>query len=171
MLRLNNLTGFGGGARPLVSTLVDRTTGTNIGDMTGAGGLAASFDGNTNQAATVVSQKSTTEGYVGKLYSTGKIVDQVVCYGSNNGGYCGQNNGTITLNLRGKVGTPANGADGTLLATASFAEQANESAGRTLTNSGDRTTAFTAVFVEVSEVSSPAFNDVKMAELQIYEML
>jgi hypothetical protein len=64
-------------------------TGTNIGDMTAGGGLAAAFDGNTNQAMTASAHRAAVNGFVGKSYSGGRRIDRVVATAANNNGFGG----------------------------------------------------------------------------------
>lgn len=119
---------FAAGA--LNETLFDRTAGTNIGDMTANAGLAAAFDGTTNQASASSAGKTvSTSAYVGKTHVDPKLPSRAVVYGSNNNGYFGGSNPTITLTLYGKNGAaPANATDGTLIGTlASFTDTADES--------------------------------------------
>lgn len=148
------------------STLVDRTTGTNIGDMTSNGGLAGAFDGTTNQAAAACAAKATS-GYCGKTYSGAKIVHSVQVHGSNNFGYSTAGAVSMTINLYGKNGTPASATDGTLLGSVTFTNQPDESASRTII-SADQGNFFTSVWVhDIPESSFAAL----LGELVIYELL
>lgn len=117
---------------------IDRTLGTNIGNMTLAGGLAASFDGITNHGAGACSTTTGTTMYVGKTGDAPRFITSVIVYGSNNAGFNSARLGgsPITLTLYGKQGAaPSNSTDGTSLAASSFTDAANESGGRTLTSS------------------------------------
>lgn len=107
-----------------VTEAIPQGTGTNIGDMTGNGGLAASFDG-TNFKAVASCSRGNAAGaasYVGKNYGANYRLKRAELYGANNGGF--YNNGTtnnVTLSIYGKATAPANATDGTLLATTTVA--------------------------------------------------
>ena len=93
-------------------------TGSTFGDMTGNGGLAASFDGNISQANGACSQKiAATSGYVGKAFSTAQKISRVDTYGANDVGYAHAAGGSVTINVYGKSSAPANATDGTLIGT------------------------------------------------------
>jgi hypothetical protein len=82
--------GFGGGSRDLVQTVVDRTAGTVIGNMTAGGGNAAAFDGTTVQAVAVGARiTGSSSGYVGKDWGAGvtKVISGIVMVGSSDEGY------------------------------------------------------------------------------------
>jgi hypothetical protein len=148
--------------------LIDRTAGTNIGDMTAAGGLAAAFDAVTNQAyaACALAASVATDGFVGKTLTGPKIFGQAIVFGSNNFGYSGASNAQVTLNIRGKQTAPSNFTDGTIVGTIGpFSEGANESTGRTITST-DLVTAWNYLFVQVhlNETQQP-----DCAELQLWE--
>lgn len=106
MLMVNQLIGFGAGSSA-VQTLIDRTLGTTIGDMTSGGGLAAAFDGTTSQAFASSAYKSASAtGYVGKDWGVGntKTVTGFVAYGSSNLGFEGEGAElTITITLQGST--------------------------------------------------------------------
>lgn len=151
-----------------VETLIDRTTGTNIGNMTLQGGLAAVFDGVTNQVAAAVAGTSGVAGYVGKQFGAGKALSRVVVNGSNNVGYV--NTGTttsVTITLYGKNGAPANGSDGTSLGSITFNQNAvDESAGRQITST-DTVTTYTHFWVFINGGA----NSTECAEATFYEMV
>lgn len=166
MLKINNLT-FGATARK-VETLFDRTTGTNIGDMTSNGGLAAAFDGNTNQVRTSCATKANASGFVGKTLTAAFPISRVIVHSSNDRGFqhdaeAGAEN--YALSLYGKVGTPASGTDGTLLGTASGADI--DSTITVEINSNDTTTPFDNVWV----LDVPVSGDSQICELGIYVMV
>jgi hypothetical protein len=163
------LTGFG--CRDLVETLVDRTTGTNIGDATAGGGLTAVFDGTTSQTYGASGGRdgpnSTT--YAGKDWSalSAKIVSKAITYGSSDHGYAGGGaSPTVTLTLYGKNGAPSSGTDGTSLATTNFSD-VNNTNSKTLTVVAP-STAYTHAWVYVSYTGS---DGVRIAEVEFYEML
>lgn len=101
---------------PTNSILFDRTAGTNIGNMTGGGGIAASFDGTTGQAAAASSSlAASASAYVGKDHGSGvsEIVTSYVVYPSTDQGFTTDAN--VTIRLYGSDSLPANSTDGTLL--------------------------------------------------------
>jgi hypothetical protein len=136
--------------------------------MVNRSGLAAAFDGTTNQSFTAGAGKSTstTTAYIGKNYSGGKACTRVTIHGSNDLGF--QHTGTPnqTWNLRGKNGSaPSGPSDGTLLGSINFTESDNESAGRDI-DSDDPWTKYDYIFVESATIPT---NDHFVAELVIYE--
>lgn len=115
--------------------LIDRTLGTNIGNMTSGGGLAALFDGVISQAYAVSAIGPTSTGYGGKTLAAPRVFGQAIAYGSTDQGFVSGSNPSISFEIRGKNGTaPASFADGTLLASLTFTDTTNESAGRILTS-------------------------------------
>ena len=168
MFMVNQLIGFGASAGEAVETLVDRTTGTNIGNMTSSGGLAAAFDGNTNQTGASSASTAGAPGYVGKTYGAGKRISKVIVYGSNNEGYAFTSNASTTIVLRGKNGAaPASRTDGTSLGSITFTDTTNESAPRTITSS-DQVTTWLHVFVDIDDGLGSAMI---CTELEIYELI
>jgi len=151
-----------------VETLIDRTTGTNIGNMTLGGGLAAVFDGTTNQTAAAGAGISASPGYVGKTHAAGKAISKIIVHGSNNVGYV--NTGTttsVTITLYAKNGVPASATDGTSLGSITFNQSAtNESAGRTITSS-DQVTTYTNYWAYVNGGANSTY----FIELVAYEMI
>lgn len=148
--------------------LIDRTAGTNIGDMTANGGLTAAFDGTTAQAQLDCAAEGTSTGtsYVGKTLASAKVFGRAVVHGSNSSGFIGGSNPSVTLNVRGKDGAaPATSADGTLLGTVTFTDTADESAGRVI-NSTDLVNTWDHLWVELSVSGSVARF---VAELVLYE--
>jgi len=149
-------------------TLIDRTAGTNIGDMTGNGGLANAFDGTTSQTGPNSAGLTGEPTYVGKTLAGPKIFGRAIVYGSNNEGFILSANPSTTLNIRGKSGSaPANSADGTLLGTTTFTDTTNESAGRQIDLADNRTT-YDHLWVEITTGSS---SGKRVAELVLYEWL
>jgi predicted RecA/RadA family phage recombinase len=149
------------------ATPISGATGTNIGDLTGGGGLAAIFDGTTSQndaaSGQTVSGGGTT-AYAGKNYSLSpKRITQVVAYPSNASSWFSAADGTlnVTLTLYGKNGgAPANSTDGTSLGSVGpFSE---DGASRTITSS-DTTTLWDYVWVGM--LSSGSTGTRYMAEL------
>lgn len=140
----------------------------NIGDMTGDGGVAASFDGVFSKPSTTCSREDLNGGftlpglisvdsYVGKNYSGAsdqKIALATVYPSSNHGFAFGQfTSGSnvvldpkVTLNLRAKATAPTSESDGTLLGTTG--QIANTSASVTIV-SNDQATAWKYVWIEL----------------------
>ena len=103
MLVATQFSGFGSGGK-LVQTLIDRTAGTAIGDMTGGGGLAAAFDGNTSQGSSSGALRNAivSEAFIGKDWGAGvtRKVSGFKAFSSNDEGFVGGGdtpNVTITL--------------------------------------------------------------------------
>lgn len=140
--------------------------GTVIGDMTGGGGRAAAFDGNTGQAATACARlASTTSGYVGLLLGLASTISSVIAYGSNDQGYVSASNPSTTIQLYGKQGTaPSSSTDGTLLGSSTFTDTADESGGKSIASS-DTSTIWDYVWIRVSTASSSTLN---VAELRFF---
>lgn len=154
-----------------LSNAISGGAGTNIGNMTSAGGLAAAFDGNPTKAATACALLSTSGGvipvntvlsldtYVGKNYG-GQQVLQVTVFPSSDDGFCAGSyintfgGGSVTnpyvptfvLNLRGKATAPASPSDGTLLGTSG--SMANTAAAVSIA-SNDQVTSWNYVWVEL----------------------
>ncbi len=124
--------------------------GSNIGDMTLNGGLAAAFDGNTNQGNTACAAiTSDATNYIGKNCSaTPKIISSVTVYSSNNLGYT--NNGAVsaTLTLYAKQSLPANSTDGISLGSTTFTNAASSTNTNTIT-SNDQYTAWAYFWVAI----------------------
>lgn len=152
----------------MAEVLWDRTTGTNIGDMTGGGGLAAAFDGNlsqANSASAVGANRGATGGYVGKDFGSGnaKPLSKIVVRSTNNIGFT--NTGNVTLTLYGKNTAPANPSDGTSLGTNSIGSGGSNSTDYTVTSS-DTVTAYRYAWAKIA--SSGVNADCYCCELSIY---
>jgi hypothetical protein len=154
----------------LATAVVPGGTGTNIGNYTDTGGVAAAFNGVTNQTAiTGAGKVSSTTGFLGKTYAPRKAVFSVAVHGSNDQGYVDNITPTVTIVLRGKNGTaPASPTDGTSLGSISFTDTTDESAARTITSS-DTTTTWDHIFIDVSH--NGAANNMRIGELVITESL
>lgn len=151
--------------KTLVETLYDRTTGTNIGNMTAGGGLAAGFDGNNSQAAGTGPRFSGQVGWIGKTMAAPHPISRIQCYPSNNLGYHNNANPTITIRLYGKSGAaPANATDGIMLGSISFADT---NTGPQTVTSSDTSTPYDHVwaYIDIGSV-----NLVELSELVIYVM-
>lgn len=170
MFRVSQHYGFNARRSARVLTLIDRTAGTNIGNMTVNGGLAAAFDGTTSQARLSCATISVSNsGYVGKTLAANKIFGQAIIYGSNDQGFIRTDDVSTTINIRGKTGAaPSSATDGTIIGTLSFTDTSNESAGRTITST-DTTSLWAHIFAEVIN-NAASGRDIHVAELVLYEM-
>lgn len=147
--------------------LIDRTAGTNIGNMTASGGLAAAFDGVTSQAfpASAGFQIGGTP-WIGKTLAAPAAFGRAIVYGSNNSGFVGGVDPNVTLTFRGKNGAaPATSTDGTAIGTLTFAETADESAGR-IVESTNHQTKWDHIIVEITHDGGAA--NEYCAELSLY---
>jgi hypothetical protein len=146
--------------------LIDRTAGTNIGDMTSGGGLAGAFDGVTNQGRSFCARKGSAaaqNGWVGKTFGVPTAIDSVTVFGSSDVGYV-DNDPTVTITLYGKTGAaPASGTDGTSLGAITFADTGNESVGR-LIASANVASYWAHVWVHLTQ---PANQGINIGELQM----
>jgi hypothetical protein len=91
---------------PGVFSLIDRTLGTAIGSMTSGGGVAAGFDGVTDQNNDAgATQFDTVTSYIGKDWGSGndKVVTGFKMWGSNNVGFIDSANPTLTMVLQGST--------------------------------------------------------------------
>jgi hypothetical protein len=149
---------------PPTEYLVDRTSGTAIGNLN-AFGLDKAFDGVTNAAGATCAAKSGSGGYVGKTYSTGKVFSRAVLYGANDRGFIDGANPSVTITIYGKNGTPSSETDGTVLGVLTFIDTANESSGREVTCSNPN--AFTSVWARVTSGPYSTY----VAELVLYELV
>lgn len=175
------------------AVLIDRTTGTNIGDMPAGLGLAGAFDGITTQGTGPSGSAGKTgvayiggpgpagdTAYVGKTLASQKVFGKAIVYGSSNKGFSLDASGmsvepSITLTIYGKQGSaPANATNGTILATSTFMDTANESFGRTLTST-DLVTGWDHLWVVVQWArrsgDTAATTTLYVAELQLFEWL
>lgn len=139
--------------------LLDRTAGTNIGDMTVSGGLAAAFDGTTNQAKASSAQKSNGAGYCGKDWgATSYVYTMAVVYPTNDLGFT--NNSTVTVTMYGSNSSPASGTDGTSLGSTGSIADTTSAQTINITN----TNAYRYVWVYVDGTGA---SDTYFAELQL----
>lgn len=154
---------------PGTTALISGGTGTNIGDMTANGGLAAAFDGDTTESSGACAGKggNTDTGYVGKNYTASpNQVASCIVYGSNNIGFVDTGADAITITLYGKNGSvPANASDGTSLGTVGFNNSADESAGRSITSS-DPNTFWDYIWVKIDDTTQ--LTSFFCAELNIF---
>lgn len=84
-------------------TQIAQGVGAAIGTMTGMGGLAAAFDGNTSQANNACAYVAASTGYVGKDWGSGttRRVVGFKYWASNNYGFAYSGSGNVTLTLLG----------------------------------------------------------------------
>lgn len=161
--------GSGGG---IALALIDRTAGTNIGNMTASGGLAAAFDGNTSQASTAcaVTTASQPSGFVGKTLAAPAIFGRATTHGANNNNGYTNSATNVTLEIYGKTGAaPTTATDGTLIGTITFATQVNESAPRQIIST-NTSTAWDHIWLRVRRTNnSDGF--MRCAELELYEVV
>ena len=152
------------GSRRLV--LIDRTAGTNIGNFTTNGGLAAAFDGTTSQNSSACAAREAQNGFVGKTLASAKVFGEAVIFGSSDQGFVNDANPSVTITILGKNGTaPANLNNGTEIGTITFTDTSDESAGRTI-ESTDLTTTWDHIFARVSNVVGDPLH---VAELELWE--
>jgi len=176
----------------LLANLVNPATGTAIGTLTQSGGLAAAFDGNTNQPAAQSATFNTggafNTQYVGKNYPGGQQVSAVTVFNPSDqplalgvalfsngqgGGIITSQPTQVTVNLRGKATAPANSADGTLLGTSGTLATPNSPV---TIASNDQTTAWAYVWVEIIStilINAPGFiayssHTIGVAECQFF---
>lgn len=145
------------------------TGGSTLGDMTGDGGLAAAFDGTTDQATAACATKaSATEAYVGKTLASASRIYGATVYGSNNNGYVSGANPDITIELYGQTGdAPISDTDGTLLGTlAAFTDSADESGNPRTVLSEDTTTEYDYVWARITHDGSAG--TMSVAEVQLF---
>jgi hypothetical protein len=155
---------------PGVETLISQGTGTNIGGMTGGGGLAAAFDGNTSQTATAsATEASVTVARIGKDYGSGteRVVTGMKTWGANNDGYSSSGAPpTIDLVLKASNTDPTGtGWTGDTIGTiAQFSDGSTALPKETLGNAN--ATAYRYVWCEITCSASSTLN---MAEVEFYE--
>lgn len=155
--------------------LIDRTSGTRIGNMTLNGGLPAAFDGNTAQAdAAACRGNAASTQYVGKTLAISRAIDHAVVYPTTDTGY----NGNVSLGvsagdirLYAKTGAaPANATDGTLLGTASSVN--NATSGSTTIASGDTTTIYDHAWINFNATgTSPVTSEVELWQTNQFPIL
>jgi hypothetical protein len=141
--------------------------GTNIGDMSAGGGLAAAFDGTTSQASTAGARVVANNGYIGKTLAVPCAITRCEAWPSNNTGFDNSGGGSITLTLYGKQGSsPAGRTDGTTLGTVTFTDDTTTM--RSITSS-DQSTIWDHAWLGV--VDAGAGGATNCAELKMYGLL
>lgn len=140
---------------------IDRTLGTNIGDMTGDGGLVAAFNGNTTDNPTNRARAATSAtGFVGKDYGLGneKVINGVTMTRIQSG-----TGGSITTSLYASNSAPANATDGTLLKSFGAVSGGGNASDLSLPN----TTAYRYVWSSLNDGSGA--EHIYLNELQLYQ--
>lgn len=178
MLHVNHLIGFGSFSAASSEVLVDRTTGSNIGDMTDGASIGNAFDGTTSQALSggggACPYRGSANGYIGKDFSGpgAKRFSRFKVYGSNDAGFVFGANPSTTIVIYAKNGAPASGTDGTQIGTTgSFTDTADESAGREITST-DTSTSYTHVWAYVNDSGNPgAARSTCIAEIEMWELV
>lgn len=156
---------------------ISQSTGVAFGSMTGAGGLAAAFDGVVQQDTTHGAEEDATsvnsafilDSYVGKNYSgSPQKVAFVTLHSSTDAGFTfsviNTTLGPIDQNrslyftqtsffLRGNNSAPASPSDGTLLGSA---QVINSAAGPLVITSKDQNTAYNYIWVEITSTVAGA---------------
>lgn len=167
MLQATHLIGFGVGrssaAGRTLGSLISPSGLTKIGSMTLGGGLAAAFDGTTNQAGPACADNA-ANGWVGETFASTKRIFQCITYGINNGGYDGAGySGSVTLTLYAKTGAaPSTYSDGTSLGSTTLTNS-SATLQRTITSS-DTETLWAHAWLYISGPTFP-----RLAELEVYE--
>lgn len=168
MLGVTHLAGFGVVGSPLTETIVGAGVGTVIGDLTGGASQSNCFDGNTNQpvgGAATCPFHNANPGYIGKQFSSGKIISKVVAYGGSDAGFVFGVNGSTTVKIYAKNTAPSNGTDGTEIGTTTFTDTADATT-RTITST-DTSNAWIYVWIYINGGGG---NSACCAEMEIYEL-
>ena len=130
-----------------ITEVVPSGTGTAIGDMTAAGGLAAAFNDDFDQARAAGARDTTndTDCYIGKDWGSGnsKTITQIALTGSNDFGFTG---GTVTMrfDFYGSNSAPSSATDGTLLMTGADFSDTQDALNKTYSELNQTEAAFTA---------------------------
>lgn len=170
--------GFGSGIRfkriaggfTTLTQITDYTGTTNIGDMTGGGGLAALWDGTTDQSAAAGASLGGTPAaaYGGKLWTAAKTIGRFIIYDPNNEGHT-SSGVDVNFRLYGKNSAPSAYNDGTLLFTSPAQTYTIPTAtyDTTAVNSIDITAPYTYHWIAI--VPAGTTGAVYMAEIIFYE--
>jgi hypothetical protein len=155
----SELIGFGVGRGPrTLGSLI--TGGTNIGNMTLAGGLAECFDGNTSNAG---GYTTTDPAYVGKTIA--KRVFSAIWWGASAQGVIQDANPSTTITLYGKTGVaPSTATNGTAIGSTTFTDDTLNT--QHPITSTDNETLWDHVWCTVTAVGGA---ERRCAELQMYE--
>lgn len=142
------------------------TGGTNIGNMTSAGGLSAAFDGNTSKLNTACAQRQASggAGTIGKSWGFSKKVTRYKIYGATDYGFDTTSSAqTITVKLQGSN----DGSSWNDLHTDSFADGASVT--KDYTTGITTTTSYSYHQVTISTTGASAWQNI--AQLEMYETL
>jgi hypothetical protein len=150
--------------RALVEQAISTGALTKIGNLTGGGGLAAAFDGNTNQAtgSAAFDPSGNRDGTVGLSLGTARIISKVITTGTNDTGGYYDSAISLTIYLEGSQDNSSWTALGNSGASASAASQQ-----RTITST-DQSTAWLYVRVRIG---SPGPGQTRIAEAQFFELV
>ena len=147
------------------------TAGSNGGDMTAAGGLAAGVDGTTAHAhaASAKGANDTGTSFIGKDHGSGvtKTITKYELFAPSDSGFDGDSGGsTITVSLRGSNSTPSIGG-GTQLHTDNFSDSTGLT--KSYTSGITTSTAYRYHWVEVStNTTNTGQKHGRLAELKLY---
>lgn len=180
MFQATHLIGFGARRRASagVTTLIDRTSGSQIGDMTSNGGLAAAFDDTTSQgvAACARSAGGTPRGWIGKDWngvgSGTKIITRFQVWGSSDFGF-EAGSAAARIKLKGGSSVPTaftSLAAGFNAGTELYTGDHSDTNGILIDISGgsiNTTTAYRYHWVEILALTGS--NEVYCAELRFWE--
>ncbi len=149
---------------------ISQGAGTAIGNATANGGLAASFDGTTSQAAAAASKYAASSPtdplLIGKNHGTGvtKTIAGITVVGSSDQGFQQSVSGSITIKLQGSTDNFSSSVVD--LGTETF----TDSAGKTLTKtSGFTATAFQYHRIHVTAGSGSGSQSFYVAECTFFE--
>lgn len=168
---VNHLIGFGVGK---FQVLLGNATGTNIGNSSvgfSAGGLAAAFDGVTNQAlVSCCRSNGGNPAWFGKYFSSqAKLWSGFRVYSPNNALISGNTSGhTGTWEFYVKqFGQATSETDGTLVATGTWVEPTSFTSQYEVSNLLINPTAGESAFVRLRFIGNSG-NDVNVAEVQLF---
>lgn len=154
--------GFTGATLSSGSVQIDRLYGTQIDNFTVRDNHI--FDGNNTEAAATAANSGTTSGYAGKSFPVPKRAHSAIVHGTTDVGFSGTGTPSVTITLWAKNGAaPTSGTDGTSLGTVNFTDQANESAGRTVTSS-DTATFWDHIWINITGTTG----DTRLAEVRLF---
>ena len=142
--------------------LLERTLGTNIGNMTAGGGLEAAFDGTTSQIDSASAKRSlANSAYIGKTLAVESAISKAIVHAPSDSGFT--NGRAASLYLYGKTGAaPSNDTDGTLLGEV---EQIDTSPQTLISNNA---TVWDHVWVTI--IPSTHNTDISIAEVEFYKI-
>lgn len=114
--------------------------------------------------------------YIGYVLTSPGPIDKLIVYGSNDQGFvAGGFNPNVFMQARAHASTPPGSTNfqtfGTVLTPSTqIVDTANESAGRTLINTGDRATSFSRVWILIQHQHSSSAG-LRIAEIEAYSPL